>query len=317
MSNPLFIAWTVVPLAIVVTVLGLAKVNRPSMFTAALTMAAGALAGTLGRIPFSSILVQDNLAKIRPDLAAESLRYYMGLAGLRLDGPGGRIELAIALIAYFGAVVVLIVAIRRHEVVAIVVAGFAVVAPVIVALATVIVGTFATRYLQPTVFFPPLAISSGLLLLQSVRKQSLPRSQVLRRVRAVGSAALVFWIVAGVVATVSLVQTATKSDESIACAVSWINDRKLPGAGQYWTVRAVKAAISNPRNLLQTDESLAGYSWLTTADDFKVKKIFFTISDAQSPPFEIAREPTSRIKCGRYAIADYGLQPIRVGSAHH
>lgn len=317
MSNPLFIAWTVGPLVLVVLILGLAGVGRPAMFITGIAMATGAGAGLLARLPFSPILVQDNLAKVRLDLASQSAQYYLALADQRLHDPGGPLEVPIILAMFAFAIVTLIVAVRRRHATAIAVGAFAVASPAITAVASVVVGTFAARYLQPIAFFPPLAITSAFALVLLRPRRSAIRVWSPGRMRAVGIAGLLLSLVVGATGTVFLARTTTTPDASVACAVQWIDHRGVPGAGQYWSVRAVKAAISDPRDLVQTDQYLQGYSWLTDNADFHTKQVYFTITDNESVAFDVGRQPATVIRCGRYTIDDYGSQPLDVGAPHH
>ena len=316
MSNPLFVAWTIAPLALVLLVLGVAGINRTVALISLATIVCGAVVGMLARIPYSSILVQDNLAKVRPDWASQSLQYYGGLLGRRLSEPGGLLEAVVVLLGFTFAAVVLVISVQRRHAAAVAVAGFAVVSPILVALASIIAGTFATRYLQPIAFFPPLAACAAFAILRP--RQRFPTIVRNRsRTRAVTAAALIAVVVAASSSTAALAKTITTPDPSMTCAVQWINQRGVPGAGQYWSVRAVKAAISDPRNLIQTDENLRGYSWLINANDFRIKQVYFTIADAQSPPFQLNRRPTSVIRCGQYTIDDYGSVPLNLEAAHH
>lgn len=317
LSNPLFIAWTVGPLTLILLILGLAGISRPTTFIVGITLVVGAGLGMLARAPFSAFLVQDNAAKVRPDLASQSAHYYLGLVAQRLENPGGPLEALIVVATFLCAVVVLLLAIGRRHAGMIAVAGFAVASPLIVVVASVSVGTFAARYLEPVAFFPPLALASLFLLIQSRSRPDEEKVHHPGRLRAVGTVALVCSLTLSGAFTIFLTLSTTRPDASITCAARWIDNRAKPGAGQYWSVRAVKAAIRNPRNLVQTGPSLNGYSWLTDADDLRTKWVYFTITDAESVPFQTAGEPVTVIRCGQYTIDDYGTHPLKVGPSHH
>jgi hypothetical protein len=91
------------------------------------------------------------------------------------------------------------------------------------------------------------------------------------------------------------------------------------GAGQYWTVRAPKAYLADPRQLLQVTSNLGEYTWLINRADYSQAAVSFLINDSQSGPFQLppsvrGATPPSIIRCGRYTITDFHTAKLFLGS---
>lgn len=319
-SNPLFIAWAVVPL-LLVTTLTLTCGTRPStaFTTIAVTLSATGL-GMLARLPLSSLLVQDNAAKIRPDLAAQSATYYAALLHERLASPGGLIEATLLLVLTGTAAIATVLAIRQRWPVGTIIAATACVTPIAVTGGAIALGTFAARYLQPVAFSPVLAVLAFPLLRPHLRRRS-PNVPLFRRRLILGLSAGVLTVLLAGYAAPTLVSAATTHDGSLDCVRSWLTRHpRQTGAGQYWTIRAPKTyAAPRPSQLLQVDSAGTGYAWLTNDDDFAQHRYSFTITDSASAPFTgpLATIPAQDTRCGAYTIHDYAPQTFDTGSTHH
>lgn len=313
LSNPLFIAWAVVPLMAVAALTMACRARTRIVVAVVGVLVGGSAIGMLARVPFQSVLVQNSASKIRPDLAADSARYYGGLLADRLTTVPGVVALAFVIVLLVFAGLELVLAIRQRWLVGTVLAGIAFIGPILVAVGSIALGTFAARYLEPAVFMPPLALVVAPRLLPALARS-------LTRVRptpvvAVGGA--VFTATLAVASVFSLAGTARQPTASIACAVRWVSTHDQYGAGQYWTIRAVKAYSPDPRRLIQTDANGAPYAWLSNTADLRQHTVSFSINSSASGPLGAAfSDPQSTVRCGDFTIATYA-SAIPLGTPHH
>ena len=314
MSNPLFIAWAVVPLFAILILCLLTKVAFRQVSAVAIVLSIGSVLGIIARIPFKAILVQDNAAKIRPDLASQSLAYYSGLLLDRLKTGWGVVALVVILALLALAAIGLATALKRRQTGSTIISGIALLGPLSATVGAVMLGTFAARYLEPVVFLAPLSLVTLPLLLP--RASQLTRKRIANNLpRLTGTLALLALVVC--IAVLSSIRTIGTPDASLACAEEWIATHPGYGAGQFWSVRAVKAYSVDPRRLIQVDQDNAPYIWLSNAQDVSESDITFTITDSASPPFgQMFANPNGSVACGRYTIKVY-RQPVPLGISHH
>ncbi|MBI5162125.1 MAG: hypothetical protein HY996_12055 [Micrococcales bacterium] len=318
LSNPIALAWTVIPLAATTVLALLARLPRHRAVLIAAVLASGAAMGLLGRIPFATWITEDGGGKIRPDRAAASAMYYLGLAQQRLVTAPGALELVLVVLLLVTGGVLLPRAIRSRRPGEVVLAGMAVLAPLAVLAGAVLLGTAAARYLQPGAFLPPLAVLGALAV--AVRLPRPPRVRVPPR-RAVAAGVVVLALGLGTVGTASGVvagRAVARPDPDLACVTRWVDASGQYGAGQFWTVRAPKALVADPRRLIQTDAALNGYAWLVNRADFNRRRVSFLVSSPDSPPFALPRsasDPGGVVRCGRYTITEYPAG-LTLGSAH-
>jgi hypothetical protein len=318
MSNPLFLAWAALPLGLVAVLVAHCGVPPRRIRLALLALVSGGALGMLARIPFGPVLVQDSLAKVQPGRALESAAYYFALLRDRLSTWTGWLELFIVLTLVAGATAMTLKSAGKREPALTLISAFAVIAPLTALLGAIAAGTFAARYLEPIVFFSALALIPGVGLLRSVVGQlsALADRRLLRLTWAVATACI--FGVFGIFAVVQLARLVPSGDQSIACVADWIDDSGQTGAGQFWTVRAPKAEIRDPRQLIQVDSTLNGYSWLTNADDFQRAEVSFVLVDEQSVAFDLPESlDVKSVGCGRYTILNFAPAHLTVGPAHH
>jgi hypothetical protein len=236
-SNPLFVGWTVVPMFLVAGLLGALDLKRRATIGVCIVLLVGSLLGLLIRIPFSAILVQNNFAKVRPDLGNQSLQYYAGLVNVRLAAAGGPLEATLVVVVFLSAVATLVIAMRQRAAAATGLAAFAVAAPVIVTVASVVFGTFAARYLQPLEIFPPLALVPAIGLLDArLSRELVRRISTGRSIKfAAGLSVTVVAILIVGTGTSAVLKVADHHSPSLDCAVRWVNERNAAGAGQFWS----------------------------------------------------------------------------------
>ncbi|NEM92407.1 hypothetical protein [Galbitalea soli] len=337
LSNPIVIAWAVVPVVVVLGILGAARIVRwESLGRALAGLASGVASGLLLRIPLAHYITESASDAVRWGHAGESAAYYGALLAARFATPAGAVEAAIVAGLVATCAVVFVIALRRgggmtaagtRSELALV-AGLGVIAPLGSIVGAILLGTLAARYLQPVVAAPVLLIAA-LPALGSARRHSTRRrvgraggagARALRvAVAALASVAAVAALGAGSGAVPRIVASVRDADSSVRCVDDWVNQAGVRGAGTYWTVRAPKAYASDPRMLVQIDADLNGYAWLVDRADYPAGAISFLVIDAQSTiphPLDLApiRPPT--ISCGRYTIVDYRAHPLHLGPTH-
>ena len=104
----------------------------------------------------------------------------------------------------------------------------------------------------------------------------------------------------------------------MGCVVDWVDASARTGVGTFWTVRAPKAYLADPRRLVQVDWQLNGYAWLVDREDYLADRASFIVTSDEGGP--VAAPPglpePERIECGRYTILDYGSAVLEIGPAH-
>lgn len=309
LTNPLFAAWAGVPLIAVLAVVALRKggSGAPRLIVA---LVAGSAAGFVLRMPLAGLIANTGAGYADPSRALESVGYYAGLAAERWNSPGGAVAVVAGVAAWLWCAAAAVLLARRRETGAFVVAAFGWLAPLLVVIGAVVLGTHAARYLQPIAFAPILGL---VVLPQLSRPVALPRSA---RTVLAGSAAVVLAL-AAVIGIPRITAGATAPDADLDCVVAWTDASGRTGAGQFWTVRLPKARVADPRSLVQVDHELRGYAWLVDRADFAVGEVTFLVLDAQSPTFELpagtSMEDAELIPCGRYTIADFGERALPLG----
>ncbi|WP_431807760.1 hypothetical protein [Microbacterium paraoxydans] len=305
LSNPLFAVWATVPLLVVLGALALSPAPRRRVLLLAVVLLSGTALGFLGRIPFAAWIANTGAGYVQPWRWAESLRLYAGLFAERLSTLPGVLAVA-AVVALLCLAVVR--SVREREPGARLVAAVAWVAPVLVLLGAVALGTQAARYLQPLAFVPVLALVADPRVLRSSG----------RAVRVVVAATGALLLVAGGLSVPRLAAAAQAPDADLACVTDWVDASGRTGAGQFWTVRLPKLHLADPSRLVQVDHALNGYAWLVDRRDFAVGEVSFLVEDAQTVPWQLpaGAGPFDTVECGRYRILDFGETPLRLGPAH-
>ncbi|MFE7845495.1 hypothetical protein ACFUTX_09935 [Microbacterium sp. NPDC057407] len=314
-TNPLFAAWAAVPLGAVLALVAVRAATagpvRGIAVRLGVALVAGSVAGFLVRIPLAPLIANSGAGYADPSRALESLGYYAALAAERMSHPSG----AVAAVAGVGLWVWCLTAAvrlrRRRRRGPALVATFGWLAPLVVAIGAVVLGTEATRYLQPIAFAPVL----GLVVVPDLMPRS-RRSRIAVPVLAVASTAAL--VAAAVLAGPRLVTSATTPDADLDCVVEWTDASARTGAGQFWTIRLPKAHVADPGSLVQVDHELRGYAWLVNRADFAVGEVSFLVVDAQTAAFALPdgramTDAAAVVPCGRYTIVDFGDRPLPIG----
>lgn len=322
LSNPLFAAWALVPLGgMVVGLVALRTIGPLDGLRMLAPLVAGALLGLILRIPFTHLIALDGSSYLRPGNGKNSLDYYGGLVAQRLATPDGTASLLLVclLVAANAALSLRARSLGWTPGTIICAAGWVI--PVVVAVGAIALGTNASRYLQP-VFFAPIL---GIALLPGLRYRAATSGS---RRRPSPATVIAISIVAAMLVSVGLfrsapliVASAEAPDRSISCVDDWVTASHRVGVGQFWSIRAPKASLRDPAQLIQVDDHLNGYAWLVNRADFRgVRSASFIISSADSRPLVLPQAvsalPTTTIACGRYTITDYEQSVLPIGTVH-
>lgn len=351
MTDPLYLVWSAVPVAIVVAAACLLRVA--SLVNGALVIGSvgvGIVGGLLLRIPLAPWITVSGASYAQPDLFARSFQYYATLLRMRLETVPGALSIVLVLAIIAVNVAIFVRMLKHRNTAGVLVAGFGWMTPVIVTVGAILLGTNAARYLEPD-FFAPLA---GLCVVPAILGHKHPRALAAGRVssgrwlvhreiadrepadreiagrepasRKMLSPLLVLASVvvlaasvltAMVVAIPRLSAAANSIDPDVRCVDQWVTASGEIGVGEYWTIRAPKAYLADPARLVQVNGDLDAYAWLVNRADFGATRASFAVVSAADPPLEIpaARRATVTqvTHCGRYTIVDYGHSALPIG----
>ncbi|HEY5225147.1 MAG TPA: hypothetical protein VIJ18_19130, partial [Microbacteriaceae bacterium] len=336
LTNPLYLAWSAVPVVIAVVAAGLPRViSRISGALVICSIGVGAVGGLLLRIPLAPWITISGVSYAQPDLFGRSLQYYATLLRMRLETVPGALS-AVLVLALIGVNVAVFVRMLKHRNTAgMLVAGLGWMTPVIVTAGAILLGTDAARYLEP-VFFAPLL---GLCVLPAIRRQVPLRQQRvrqgIRRPEPTGwrparpkaltqlllpaiSVVLAASAIAVMVIAIPRLSTAANSiDPEVRCVDQWVTASGEIGVGEYWTIRGPKAYLPDPSRLIQVNSDLNAYSWLVNRADFDATRASFAVESSADPPLHIPAAlrttATQVTHCGRYTIVDYGRSALPIG----
>lgn len=300
LTNPLFVVWCVGPVAVTVGILLVGRRIVPRLaFVTLLAVAGAAAVGYLLRGFFAANIVAAGGNYLRPDQAGAALARLSGVLGDTVVSVNGLLWLAVVLALFAASVVVAVRSWRRRDGVVAAVCVLAVVAPIAATALVVVAGTDADRYLQPWVFLPVVVLAVAPPVLSVPRALSASLAGVLA--------------IAAVAAVPVTVAAAGRPDADLACVTRWVEASGRTGAGQFWTVRAPKLALTDPSHLVQVDNTMRPYDWLVNRAERR-GPVTFLIQDAATVPF--AGVPTfdaTPVRCGRYTILDFGSRVLPLG----
>ncbi|WP_010205481.1 hypothetical protein [Salinibacterium sp. PAMC 21357] len=310
LSNPLYLAWAIAPLVVIVLITSVGVQGARSHFWVLAALIGGSVLGYLLRLPLAPWIVANPDNYFQPSRSRASLEYYWSLFLERLSSPAGVLAVAVVVTLALLGIWLTVRSLRHGATASAVVAAYSWFAPVATTVGFILLGTEASRYLQLWAFAPALAL---VVLIADARHPALAETPWRRLVAFAAIPALLGGAVF-VVVLPAAVQRASESDQSLACAVDWVNDSDAVGAGQFWSVRAVKTHLDDPAQLIQTDFALRDYAWLVDRSDFAQREVSFLIVDNQSSPFTLppaaAELPSTTIDCGRFQILDYSPASI-------
>lgn len=302
LSNPLYAAWAMLPLAVLLGIGAVYATSRQRALPLLGWLIGGTVVGFLARIPLSPWIANDGAEYAQPALWPESVGYYADLLAERLSSPLGVVG-AILLLALVAIAIVQTV--RARDIGDRLVAASGWMLPLLVVIGAVAVGTHAARYLEPAVFAPILG------LVASARVIRIPRRTATTVIAAVGAV-----LVVGTGLSVPrIVGAAQHPNTDLECVNDWVSESGQTGAGQFWTVRLPKLHLDDPTQLVQVDHQLNAYAWLVNQTDFHAGEVTFLIEDVQSSPWALGTNalPTDVISCGQYTIYDFSPVTLPLG----
>ena len=320
LSNPIFTAWATIPLSVVLAALTASRfLNRRRATTVFAAVLVGSLLGFICRIPLGDMTGNSAAGYLQPNQWHASANYYFKLAVDRVHRPEFIIIVIIGVLSLGAGITCTILAFRRRMPGTLFIAMASWFVPLSTVAGAVILGTHAARYLQPIVFMPLLAI---VILPRMLTGRSTHKVASLRVIAVCGSVALAAFIAAGFFSVPRMMAgvALSNSNPSLKCVTNWINASGRVGAGQYWTVRAPKLHLKNPRQLVQVDYHLNPYTWLVNRADYENVSVTFLITAAEQFPFDLPKDlrnvRTTKIKCGTYTITDFGGTQLPLGPPH-
>jgi hypothetical protein len=327
MSNPIVGLWFVAPLlALTAGALATGLASRPRVAAAALALVAGSTIGAVLRLPLGGLLTEGPGDKLRPGAFAASARYYADLLAQRWVDGGWPVVLAVAVLLALGTTAT-IAAVRARRLGPALVATASWLIPLASVLGAVVLGTQSPRYLQPVLFAPVLAVLALPVLVDTVlarnrrasaRTRRMPAGRRAGRLASAAAAVVLTALVAlGGISAVTGARQLDAVDASVGCVVDWVEASARTGVGTFWTVRAPKAYLADPRRLVQVDAQLNGYAWLVNREDFVADRASFVVVSDEGGPVAVPSglPKPERVDCGRYTILDYGRAVLEIGPA--
>ncbi len=318
-SNPLYLIWVSVPLAIALAAAALARrVRLRELLPLAIAML-GAAVGLLARIPLARYISAPTDRYIHPDGVAESAEFYA--TQLRaLTGAGQIGELLVLLFLGACSVAGVVLFIRRAlSTAGSVIAVFAALSMPLAFVINIALGTQTVRYLQPMYFAHALAVVVVIGWAPTSAKIRAAAAQIApsrrRLFAAVGAVLAALLVAGGVVAAVNLVVTPRTPPTSIGCLEQWIDGRHLTGAGSFWNVRPAQVYGDDSVTLVQINDDLLVDPWLVNLARYSELDISYLIYGGQDqPPFRSAvatqlGEPAAVVDCGDFVIFDFVGNP--------
>ncbi|MGX5714518.1 hypothetical protein [Arthrobacter sp. MAHUQ-56] len=318
LTNPLYFAWAVVPLMLVLIMLTWRRViSGRLLMQVGVLLLPGSGAGFAARILFAPLVGKDGPAYAQPGLAKWSAVYYPQLVADRTSTVAGALALTLTVSLVLVSVIVFRKSLSTQDPAAAIVSGVAWVAPVAILIGIICVGAFGARYLQPLFFAPActLVFTPRLFSLNTAAIDDRAYAAVKRLLACLVATGLA---VAGVSADL-LIKSAVAVDPDIQCVNDWITAANRTGAGSFWTIRGPKAYLAEPNRLVQVDNTFRAYPWLTDRADYSRTMVSYVVSDAAHPspilPPAVGLLPSSTINCGRYTITDFEADVLPIGPA--
>ncbi len=320
LTSPLYIAWSVIPVLVLLALLLLIRrMTWRQGLPPAAAIVAGAVVGYAARGWFQPFLAADPVGYVHPLRVGHSvLSYGHAVIETASSSRGG-------IVVMVGIVVVLVVtavaAIRmirtRGSFALVAMPTLTVLTAVIITVGAILLGQDATRYLLPAAVLPVLLLPAIFQALGS--HWSIPA----RWRRPVGWTALILLVAGAVLAPLAATVAVPSTRYSQAdCLTDWIDGRDLVGAGQYWTIRPIQ--VYNPTvRLVQIEPLTEPYVWLNDLDAYRVRSIDYVVVDAPAAAQgwgtslrQAYGDPGSVTTCDAYSIYDYDGTPGQAKLTH-
>jgi hypothetical protein len=318
LTNPLFLAWEVLPLAVVLGLIAWRRVISWRRFAfVGVLLAVGSGLGLLARILFASLILKDGPSYAKPGAAGLTAIFYPVMLAERASTIAGAVWLALIVSLILISVIVFRRSLAVRDAGAALISGLGWVAPLAVLGGVVVLGQFWIRYLQPMYFAPvcTLVLAPRLFAQGSALVRRLPRGTV----KGLLVGVVVACLGASAAATGALSRSAAVVDPDVRCVGNWVSASHEVGAGRFWAIRAPKAFLPEPGQLVQVDSHFGEYPWLTDRADYSSARVSFVLTDSETTPFILPpvaqTAPSSTVRCGRYTITDFGAPILPIGPA--
>ncbi|KQO61418.1 hypothetical protein [Curtobacterium sp. Leaf261] len=315
-SDPLYVPWSAGPVLVTVVLLAVAR-RVPWRVVGALAVAlvGGSTLGYLLRIPLGPFVSLDPSTYVHPAMAVPTLGWFAALTDARAATSAGDVELLLlflgSALSVAGTVWAWRVRTARTVLVACVLSTVTVVA---VSVGVVLAGSETSRYLEPIVTAPLIALVAVAELVRTrVRRTRLHRAgRGFRLVCGIVGACVLVLGVAVVPTTVSAVRAATYTPAT--CLDRWVagrsvDGRPVEGVGQFWTVRPLAAYGTDSVRLLQVTDRFSAYAWMTNLAPYRDAHPTYVLigtRDVWTTPVQDALgDPAAIMHCSGYDIYDY------------
>lgn len=346
-SNPMVLAWVALPAAVLLALMATTwwrlRADRGAVLRAAVADLAGpftvvAAAGVVFVLRRSVAFA--GVEKLRPDRADQAFATFGSAFADRVATLPGLLEVVLWAAVVAACVVALVVpGVRRTAgpgAVAVIATGA--LAPLLV-VAFGVIGTPWTRYLQPVLFLPLVAVVLAVEALVRARRAARWDSRARRRavtpgrsrptLAVLGIAVAVGVPVSAGVAFPDVARASAQADPDVQCVVDWASATDRTGAGDFWTVRGVKYRLADQRQLLQVNATFGATTWLTNKHDYDgVRRASWVVLGGERPgliakPVDIVTSidsvPTvpgagapDITRCGTLTIADWGKPVVPI-----
>ncbi|AMM33649.1 hypothetical protein SA2016_2984 [Sinomonas atrocyanea] len=318
LTNPLFLAWEVLPVAVVLGLIAWRRVISWRRFAfVGVLLAAGSGLGLLARILFASLILKDGPSYAKPGVAGLTAIFYPVMLAERASTIAGAVWLTLIVSLILISAIVFRRSLAVRDAGAALISGLGWVAPLAVLGGVVVLGQFWIRYLQPMYFAPvcTLVLAPRLFAHGSALIRRLPKGTV----KGLLVGVVVACLGASAAATVALSRSTAVVDPDVRCVGTWVSASHEIGAGRFWAIRAPKAFLPEPGQLVQVDSHFGEYPWLTDRADYSSVRVSFVLTDSEATQFVLPpvaqTAPSSTIRCGRYTITDFGSPILPIGPA--
>jgi hypothetical protein len=310
-SNPLYVPWSGGP--VVVTLLLVALLRRvpwrPALWLSGVVVA-GAVVGSLVRIPLRPFVSLDPSSYVHPSRAASTLGFFASLTDDRAGSGEGDVGLFLMLVGVLLAVGGTVWAWRVRTARTVLVASLLpAVTIAAVSVGVVVAGSDTPRYLEPVVVAPLIALVAVCELTRTAVRRTRVHQPVrgVRVALALGTAVVLAAGVAVAPSTLRAVRTAAYTPAS--CLDRWADGRDVVGVGQFWTVRPLATYASTNVDLLQVRDSFQVYPWLVDLGAYRDADPTFVVvgsGDVWPTPVEdLLGRPAAVTHCTGFDVWDY------------
>lgn len=314
-SDPLFLLWVSVPIAVTsLVLLALRRVPARQVVVVIACQVVSVLAGTALRHPLSRFIGSSADSYVQFGMIGQALASFRSMIHSMWIHPSERVELVLLALILMTAVVQFVHFVRRppespatRASAALVIVTFALVAPMTDVMGILVSGNSTSRYFIPVFVFPLLAVIP--LADQVLIRRPTTRNGAWRGAAVSGAA---------VAATVILIPGVQPLLDPGAfpggmCFNQIAALRGRTGVGDFTTSRALEAYGSNGTHVLQVLPNLLPFGWLVNLGSFEHRELSFVVVDRTvGQPVDLVASdtmplgsPTSVTSCPGFDVYAY------------